>query len=206
MNEEKKEALTGTGDTVTAPPPGQEVLESKLDKLDERFASLEAEFESKIKYDRHKEKIIDQLHRELQEYKDDLVKSLLRPIIMDIIQTIDTNAAHVKNLKQEKSRLDPQELLKQMEEIPAEMEEILMRQGVEPFNCEQPEFDRKRQKIVKTLNTHDQKKDKTIAQRLHNGYEWEGKVLCRERVDVYLYKPDPNQLKTNKKEKEEEEQ
>jgi molecular chaperone GrpE len=124
-------------------------------------------------------------------------------MIMDIIQAIDTNAAHVKNLKQEKNPLDPQELLKQMEEIPAEMEEILIRQGVEPFNYQQPEFDPKRQKIVKTVITHDRLKDKTIAQQVHNGYERERKVLCRERVNVYLYEPDPEELKTNKKEEEE---
>ncbi len=178
------------------------LLDSKLDTLGERFGILEAEFESKIKYDRHREKIIDNLHKELQDYKNDLVKSLLRPMIMDIIYAIDNNTTLVNNLKKE-SESDPQELIKQMEEIPSELEDILFRQGVDPFNCEQPQFDPKRQKIVKTEITDDPLNDKIISKRVHNGYQWEGKVLCRERVNVYLYKPGSKDPKTDKKEEKE---
>ena len=194
------DAVETTGNHKESPPGNG--YDSKLDTLAERFAKLEDEFESKIKYDRHREKIIDNLHKELQDYKNDLVKSLLRPMIMDIIHAIDNNTTLVNNLKKE-SGSDPQELVKQMEEIPAELEDILFRQGVEPFNCEQPEFDPKRQKIVKTEIADDQLKDKTISKRVHNGYEWEGKVLCRERVNVYLYKPGSEDTKTNKKEEKE---
>jgi molecular chaperone GrpE (heat shock protein) len=103
---------------------------SKLDTLAERFGILESEFESKIKYDRHKEKIIDNLHKERQDYKNDLVKSLLRPMIMDIIHSIGGNTTLVNNLKEDVPQLDPQELVKQMEGILYELEEVLFRQGV----------------------------------------------------------------------------
>jgi molecular chaperone GrpE len=182
-------------------PPGNG-YDSKLDTLAERFAKLEDEFESKIKCDRHREKIIDNLHKELQDYKNDLVKKLLRPMIMDIIQSIDNNNTLVNNLNEE-SQLDPQELIKQMAEISAELEEILFRQGVDKLEIVPSQFDPKRQKIVSTELTDDPAKDKSIAQKVHNGYEWEGHVLCRERVNVYLYKPGSEDIKTNKKEEKE---
>jgi molecular chaperone GrpE len=183
--------------------PGFTQLVSKLDTLGERFSILEVEFESKIKYDQHKEKVIDNLHKELQDYKNDLVKSLLRPIIMDIILAIDGITKLVNKHKEEESGLDPQKLLKQMEESPSELEEILFRQGVDPFNVDHTGFDPKQQKIVETEITDDQLKDKTISKRVHKGYEWEGKVLCRERVNVYLFKADSKDQKTNIEEEKE---
>ncbi|MCP5103454.1 MAG: nucleotide exchange factor GrpE [bacterium] len=194
------ETVETTGNHKESPPG--DGGDSKLDTLAERFGILEAEFESKIKYDRHREKIIDNLHKELQDYKNDLVKKLLRPVIMDIIHSIDNNNTLVNNLKEE-SQLDPQELLNQMAEISSELEEILFRQGVDPFDYKQPQFDPSRQKIVKTEITDDPSKDKSIAKKVHNGYEWEGNVLCRERVNVYLYKPGSEDTKTNKNEEKE---
>ncbi len=180
------------------------VLGSKLDGLKEQFGILEAEFKGKIKYDGHKEKIIDDLHREVQEYKNDLVKNLVRPVIMDIIHTVDDITKLVNNHKtKDPSELDPLKLIKQMEGISSDLEAILFRQGIEPFNCPQPEFDPKKQKIVETLTVDDVSKDKTVSQRVHDGYEWEGKVLRQESVNVYVYKPGLEDPGTNKNEEEE---
>jgi len=46
---------------------------NSLDLLVTKLYTLQAEFQSKLKYDQHKDKIIDDLHRELQEYKSDLI-------------------------------------------------------------------------------------------------------------------------------------
>ncbi|MCP4146156.1 MAG: nucleotide exchange factor GrpE [bacterium] len=187
LETEKEEPLKNT-ETVTP-------LDTKMDTLVEGITKLEEEFESKLRYDRHKEETIGNMHKELQEYKNDLVKSVLRPMLMDIILTVDNNATLVNNLKKE-AELDPQDLLTQMAEISFEMEEILFRQGVETFQCKQTQFDPKRQKIVKTEITHQQQKDKTIAREVHKGYQWEGKMLCRERVNVYVYKPETKKQET----------
>lgn len=175
------------------------VLGSKLDGLKEQFGILEAEFKSKIKYDGHKEKIINDLHREVQEYKNDLIKNFLRPIIMDTIHTIDDITKLVDNYDSKDSlELDPLKLVKQMKGIASDLEDILFRQGVESFNCEQLEFEPKQQKIIKTEITDDQSKDKTISRRVHNGYKWEENVLRREMVDVYVYKPEFSNPEINK--------
>jgi molecular chaperone GrpE len=166
-------------------------LSLKLDRIEEQLNALQIDFQSKIKYDEHKEKIIDNLHSELQAYKNDLIKKLLQPMIMDVIHTID-DVNKLINHYQEPSQtdLDPQKLLKLMESIPDDLEHLLYRQGVETFQCSETEFNPNRQRAIKTKPTSEPDKDKTIVQSLRNGYEWEGKVLRPEMVEVYVFKPD----------------
>ncbi len=66
-----------------------DTIEIQLNSIQGHLDRLEKEFQSKFKYDQHKEKIIDNLHKEVQEYKADLIKRLLQPIIMDIIYVIN---------------------------------------------------------------------------------------------------------------------
>ncbi|MCK4761653.1 MAG: nucleotide exchange factor GrpE [Candidatus Aminicenantes bacterium] len=165
-------------------------ITSNLYALNETMEHLQAEFKSKLKYDQYKEKIIDDLHKEVQGYKNDLIKNLLKPLIMDIIHTIDDTTKLVNNHRsKDTTELDPLKLIKQMEDISSDLDEILFRQGLESFNCEQEEFDPGKQKIIKTETTGDQSKDKTISKRVHKGYMWDEKMLRREMVNVYVYKP-----------------
>ncbi len=154
-------------------------LENKIDKL-------QADFQSKLKYDQHKDHIIDHLHNELQEYKNDLIKKLVQPMIMDVIQTIDDFQKLTVHYQQKKD-IDPRKLLKLMATIPDDLEHLLYRQGIEVFHCTDPIFNPNRQRVVKTVVTHDIAKDKTIAKILHQGYEWENQILRQEMVEVYLY-------------------
>ncbi len=179
-------------------------IASRLNYLSEQLENLSVEFNSKIKYDQHKEKIIDDLHREVQEYKNDLLKNLLKPLIMDIIHTIDDIAKLVNNHRlKNPSELDPMKIIKQMEDISSDLADILFRQGVEPFNCDQSEFNPKQQKIIKTESSQDPSQDKTISSRVLNGYQWEGKVLRPEMVNVYIYKPESNEQTLTKNEEKE---
>jgi molecular chaperone GrpE (heat shock protein) len=125
---------------------------------------------------------------------------------MDIIFTIDDIAKLVNNYKsKEQAELNPLKLLKQMEMTGADLEDILIRQGVESYSYSQPKFEPRRQKVVKTEVTHDRSKDKTVSRQVQKGYEWEGNVLRQERVNVYVYQPvleNPG-IDENKKEEEE---
>jgi len=164
-------------------------IDKKLAEIQEQMIHLENEFQSKLKYDAHKEKMIDKLHKELQEYKSDMLKKYLRSIVMDIIQMIDnirklTNHYHT----QDASGNDPEKLLKLLESIPSDLEDLFYRQGVNPFTCDGNIFDASRQRILRTYDTSDKSKDKTVAESLRPGYEWEGKVIRPEMVAVYVYK------------------
>ena len=174
-------------------------VNKRLDALNKQMEKLEAEFMGKIRYDQRKDKIIDDLHREVQEYKNDLLKNLTRPIIMDIIHAIDDIGKLVENHQaKDPSELDPMKLVRQMAGIAADLEDILFRQGVESFTSHQPAYDPKRQKIIKTEITEDPTLDKTISKRVHNGYEWEDKVLRQEMVNVFIFKPGTKEQEVSK--------
>lgn len=182
---------------------GSELLLDRLDSLRDSFDSfsnlfnvalerldqLKEEFQVKLKYDAHKEKIIDSLHRELQEYKSDLHKKLLQPVILDVIHIIDDLNKLVNNYRaKDKSELEPAKLLDLLESFSSDLEDLLYKQGVEAFNRHDPSFNPSCQRILKTLETEDKSKEKTVAQRIRKGYEWDGKVLRPETVSVYVYK------------------
>jgi molecular chaperone GrpE len=171
-----------------------EINNNTLELLVTKLDALQAEFQSKLKYDQHKEKIIDNLHSELQKYKSDLIKKLLQPMIMDVIHAIDDFNKLTRHYTQQAPEdIDPQKLLKLIATIPEDLEHLLYRQGVESFKCSEPVFNPSRQRALKTLPTSDPSKDKTIAQSLRQGYEWEGKVLRPEMVEVYIAQEQENE-------------
>lgn len=157
-----------------------EILKSKID-------DLSADFQSKLRYDSHKEKIIDDLHHELQKHKEGLILKLLRPVFMDVIEVIDDTNKMIRSLK-EKNQLDNAgKILKTLENIPGDLEDLLYKHGVEVVETEEKGFDPSVQKILKVEVTKDESKNKAIAQKIKNGYQWEERLIRHEMVTVFKY-------------------
>ena len=141
-----------------------------------------------------KDKIIDDLHEELQSYRNDLISKMIKPIITDIIYTIDNNNKTVEALEEKDvSELSQEKILGIVRGLSEDLEDMLYRQGVEDFTCELPEFDPKKQKIVKTVETDDKDKDRTVARSIKKGYILEGRVIRHELVEVYVYNSKKNE-------------
>ncbi|OQX23817.1 MAG: nucleotide exchange factor GrpE [Desulfobacteraceae bacterium IS3] len=169
--------------------PADHSLNLKLSEIQEQVTALYQEFQSKLKYDAHKDRMIDKLHKELQEYKGDILKKYLRAIIMDIIQTIDNIRKLTSHYRsQAPSEQDPAKLLSLLESVPSDMEDLFYRQGINTFTCDKTIFDPARQRILKTIETSDMSKDKTVAEHSRPGYEWEGQIIRPEMVAVYICK------------------
>jgi molecular chaperone GrpE (heat shock protein) len=167
---------------------GWHSVSKRLDTLEDLLGLLAKDFETKLKYDEHKEKIIDMLHRELQEYKQDLLKKLVLSFVLDTIKLADDIRkwiAHFKAL--DPSQRDPIKLFRYLEAIPSDLEDIFHWQGVKPFSSTEGEFDPARQRALKRIPTEDADLDKTIAHSIRPGYEWEGKVIRQEMVAVYIH-------------------
>ena len=58
-------------------------INTKVDRLTQLFTK-------KIQHTAHEEKIVDQMHAELQKYKDDMYSQLVRPILLDMIEVRDS--------------------------------------------------------------------------------------------------------------------
>ncbi len=155
---------------------------------------LEEEFKRKLTYDRHKEKIIDNLHAELQVHKNNFVKKILQPVVMDVILVMDDMDKTTRNFKEkEPSDIDPLNLLNLFDGFRSDLEDLLYKQRVEPFECNEERFDPSRQKVGKIVEVHDREKEKTVAERLRSGFEWEGEIIRPELVAVNKYKEEVEQ-------------
>ncbi len=156
--------------------------------MEEKIKQLGNEFNSKIKIDQKKDVLIDNLHKELQEYKNDIQKKFLQSIVMDIIQIIDNIRRLTSHYHQESTDNDPDKLLKLLEDIPTDLEDLFYMQGISPFTCETDTFDGTRQRVLKKIETSDKSKDKQVAESLRPGYEWDDKIIRPEMVAAYVYK------------------
>lgn len=175
-------------------------IDLKLDGISKQLSDLHKEFQIKIKNDAHKDKVIDNLHQELQQYKNNHLKKYLLPTIMDIIQFIDGLRKLIKYLTlQRPEESDPQiqmKLTKLLKSIPSDLEDICFRQGISPFKCSDKAFNPGRQRILKKIQTEDIEKDKTVAESLRPGYVWDGEVIRPEVVSVYIFKAPEAEIET----------
>ncbi|URZ02145.1 nucleotide exchange factor GrpE [Clostridium felsineum] len=175
-------------------------IDEKAEQFTAQIENLKEEFESKVKYDKHKDDIIDSLHEQLQDYKNDIIGKMIKPLLTDIIYTIDNNNKTCEALKEkDAAEFTKEKVLKVVSGLSEDLEDMLYRQGVEEFTFDFPEFDPKRQKIVKTVETEDKDKDRTVARSIKKGYLLEGKVIRHELVEVYVY----NSCLVNKEEEHE---
>lgn len=179
-------------------PSAEDALESQefasidpqhhFEALQAQIAQLQDEFTGKLKYDEHKDEIIDKLHQELQEYKQDIVKKHILSIVLDVVKVADDIRKWITYFRSlDVSQRDPVKLFRYLEAIPSDLEDIFYWQGVKPFTNQEGTFDPARQRAMKKIDTDDVSKDKTIAKSLRPGYEWEDKVIRQEMVAVYVY-------------------
>jgi len=140
------EEMSEDGDISEDKTDTESALFQKTDTMfsdiKQQLEHLEQEFESKIKYDAHKEKIIDTLHQELQGYREGIVKKHLHAVITDIVKIIDDIrkfAAHYNG--QAVSEDNAQKALKFVEGIASDLEDVFGWQGIVPYTCEGNQLD-----------------------------------------------------------------
>ncbi|MCL2578972.1 MAG: nucleotide exchange factor GrpE [Oscillospiraceae bacterium] len=160
------------------------------DSILAQVGELRQLFLQKIETDTHKQSLFDQMHAELQQYKNNLLDALTRPIEEDVIRLIDDIE---KSMEAYRTRQFNAENYRRMfslfEGVKVDLMDVLYRAGIEPYTHEGSSIDISRQKIVATLPAEKKRLDKKIAARHAQGWEKNGKVIRQERVSVYLYQP-----------------
>jgi len=170
---------------------GESDVIGRIDQLGLQMTALQREFEGKLKYDAHKDEIIDKLHNELQEYKQDILKKHILSIVMDVVKVADDIRKWLSYFRSlEVSQRDPRKLFRYLEAIPSDLEDIFYWHGVKPFSTAEGIFDPSRQRAIKKVPSMDASQDKLIAESIRPGYEWDGKVIRQEMVAVYVYQED----------------
>ena len=192
--EQLPEKTTGHEATTIAPVD----LQQDLDAIQQQLAQLKDEFLGKLKYDKHKDDIIDRLHQELQEYKQDIVKKHILSIVLDVVKVADDIRKWITYFRSlDVSQRDPVKLFRYLEAIPSDLEDIFYWQGVRPYSNSEGLFDPAKQRAIKKIATDDVAKDKTVAKSIRPGYEWEDKVIRQEMVAVYVYEDEDTAVDEN---------
>lgn len=164
----------------------QEVVEAigRVEQsLSRRLDSLQAQFDREIRAETTREKVVDRLHAELQEYKQDLLLSTLKPIFLDLIQLHD-DIGKIIAAAAEPAAAESR-LLEQMRGFQQGVEDILYRQGVEAFSLDSDEFDARRQRAAATVPANDPSLSRRVCARLRKGFASGEKVIRPEVVSVY---------------------
>lgn len=157
----------------------QELL-NKVDKMNELF-------EKKIAHTTHEEKIVDQMHAELQKYKQDMYAQLVRPILLDIIDMRDSILRLSANFAA-KSEGEQNVPLKMFRDYAFDVQDILEKNNIMIYSSQGGEsFIPIKQKVIKKVFTEDEELHGKIAESLSCGYDYLGKTISPEKVAVYVY-------------------
>lgn len=151
--------------------------------LRQEMSHLRQDFDTKVKYDESKERLITSLHSELQLHRQGgLHFRILKPLFVDLITLHDELGKFMATLS-DSDGLIAHHLALFQESI----EEILQRNGVEIFQVEESTFLASKQRSLRIIATTDPALDKHVARRVHKGFEYEGKLLRPEIVELYKY-------------------
>ncbi|AMV38219.1 nucleotide exchange factor GrpE [Planctomyces sp. SH-PL62] len=170
-----------------APAPiaafAEEVREAVVrlgEQVGRKLEGLQSQFDREVRAEANRERIVDRLHAELQEYKQDLLLKVQRPIFVDLIQLHDDVGKMAAAVAP-----DSEAFRGTLESIQTALEDVMYRQGVEPFRAEGDAFDPRRQRAVATVPTADPALAKTLAARIRPGFQAGDKVIRPEVVSVY---------------------
>ncbi len=170
-----------------------DVTNSVVD-LSKKIDEMNLLFVQKIQHTTHEEKIVDQMHSELQKYKDDMYSQLVRPILMDIIEVRDSILRMSKNYA-EKLEGEQNIPLKVFSDYALDVQDVLEKNNISIYECEEGDsFVPIKQRAVKKIETAVAELHGKVAESLSQGYDYMGKTISPEKVAVYLYK-EPDELK-----------
>ena len=163
------------------PAPTLSVIDALGRKLGEKIDALGTRFDREVRAEASREKVVDRLHAELQGYKQDLLLNAMRPVFVDLIQLHDDVGKMEATLAEESPRAS--EVLRG---VAQGIEDILYRQGIEPFQHDAEAFDAKRQRAIATVPTDDGTLARRVAERHRKGFASGDKVIRPEIVSVYV--------------------
>lgn len=175
-----------TYDKIGAISDGLRELSNKVEQMNQLFVQ-------KIAHTTHEEKIVDQMHAELQKYKQDMYAQLVRPILLDIIEMRDSILRMSANFasKPESEQNVP---LKTFSDYAYDVQDILEKNNVAIYDSKEgDDFNPIKQKVIKKVTTPVEELHGKIAESLSSGYEYLGKPISPEKVVVYVYQTTANE-------------
>jgi len=178
----------------------EQLLKQVIDattQISQQLTILSETFNTKLMHSAHEEKIVDQMHNELQKYKEDMYAQLVRPILLDVIEVRDSimRIGAVYRAKPGGEQAIPN---KTFSDYAYDLQDILEKNNVEIYRSEAgDDFVPIKQRTVKKVVTADQSLHGKVAESMSCGYSYNGRTISAEKVSIYYYeKPAENEEKS----------
>lgn len=174
-----------------------DVISNDIKGLTDKIEQMNQLFVQKIAHTTHEEKVVDQMHAELQKYKDDMYAQLVRPILLDIIAIRDSiirmSAAFAA--KPDGKQNVP---LKTFCDYSYDVQDILEKNNITIYDSKEgDDFSPIKQRAIKKITTPVEELHGKIAESMSSGYEYMGKPISPEKVVVYVYQKPENKKGDN---------
>jgi len=195
--DDAEESVSSDVEPESQSPEESTAILNEIAALSGQVQSLEKLFNTKILHSEHEKKVVDQMHRELQKYKDDMYAQLVRPILLDVIVMRDSI---LKQLKEHRSKLESEQHipLQMFETYAFDTDEILEKNSIVIYKSEvNTDFVPIRQRAVKKTLTNDQSLHSKVAESIADGYSYQDKTISPEKVVVYVYEATQEQSTEN---------
>ena len=156
------------------------------DDIDNNFEKLTNSFNKRIANDFAKDKALDKLYEQLDNYKNSFVQKAIKPFIHDLIlyyDRINNNLLHLENDNIDENVLSTIKMFKD------ELLEIFSRNGIEPMTKSEigSRFNPEKSNAIKKIKTDDENNHLTIKDILQEGFIQNNKTLRPEVVAIYTF-------------------
>ena len=172
-----------SNDTQTPANKAEKSKESALsfEALASEVSALKDAIAERQSADAAQQKAFDTLYAELKQYKEDFVFQNETALLLDLLLFYDSLNWFQSSLI--KKEMSPEVIADSFQYLIDEMVELLYRRDVLPMDAS-PAFDRKRQKVIKTVPAATPEEDYTVDGVLKRGFTRGGRVLRAEEVVV----------------------
>ncbi|MDO8607891.1 MAG: nucleotide exchange factor GrpE [Phaeospirillum sp.] len=160
--------------------------------IDAATASLLAVFNEKLLHDAGKDRQIEVLHAELQQYKSDAIGKLMRPLYLRVTRMHNDLARIIDSVVLTPEPLSTEKAAAILSSFQGDIEDALADHGVTPYREPSSMFDPRRQTAIETVSTDDPDLKGAIAERVRPGFEQGDVILEKERVKVFKYVAAPS--------------
>ena len=158
----------------------EEKVES-FDALADEVASLKQTLAVRTDSDAIQQKAFDQLYEELRQYKDDFIYQNEKALLLDLLLFYDSMNWFQSSLI--KKEMSPEVVADSFQYLIDELLETLYRRDVLPMEASDT-FDRKTQKVIKTVSAESADDDYQVHHVLKRGFTRGSRVLRAEEVVV----------------------
>jgi len=174
----------------TTEQPIKEIIENPEIKT---IAANVAEILSQVQDFTYKDKIINDLHEELQKYKKGLKESFNAPLLEAIVHEYDrVNKQYRFYLEKSQSELQSElfnKLLSEFEMLSFALLSLLNDYDIEPFDYKMGDVhDIKLQKIVEVIETDDPQKEGTVEECVVCGFRYVETARLFRKAEVKINK------------------